>query len=121
MSGTSASDLFFQSKVVSLILSTETEEALEVLSQHYKVAKPKLVVGMPKRFSRNPACYVAAKRTIHVSRREALYNPRVILHEFYHHLRNLTNAQKGIEKYADKFAETYLRSYCIVHSLATSP
>jgi len=66
---------------------------------------------MPKRHSRKPACYVAKKRTIHVSGREALHNPRVILHEFYHHLRNVKDAQKGVEKYADRFAENYLEAY----------
>ena len=104
-------NLALRTKVVALILSRDTEEALELLSQHYRVVKPKLTVGMPKRYSKNPACYVAKKRTIHVSRREILWNPHVILHEFYHHLRNLTDAQGGVEKYADKFAKNYLKVY----------
>jgi hypothetical protein len=107
----SNADLVFRAKVVYLILSKDTEEALEMLSQHYKVGKPKVKVGMPKRYSKNPACYVAKNRTIHVSRREILWNPHVILHEFYHHLRRVTDAQGGIEKYADKFAENYLEAY----------
>ncbi len=107
-------DLLFKAKVVSLILSKDTEKALELLSQHYRVAKPKLKVGMPKRHSRKLACYVAKKRTIHVSGREILHNPRVILHEFYHHLRNFADAQKGIEKYAEKFAENYLEAYKMI-------
>ncbi len=111
MSSTLTADLAFKARVVALILSRETEEALELLSQHYRVAKPKLRVGMPKRYSKNPACYVAKKQTIHVSRREILWNPHVILHEFYHHLRNLTDAQGGIEKYAKRFAENYLQAY----------
>ena len=111
MSNMLTADLIFKAKVVALILSRETEEALELLSQHYKVVKPKLTVGMPKRYSKNPACYVAKKRTIHVSRQEILWNPHVILHEFYHHLRNLTDAQGGVEKYADKFAKNYLKVY----------
>ena len=111
LSSTSTADLAFKAKVVALILSRETEEALELLSRHYGVEKPKLRVGMPKRYSKNPACYVAKKRTIHVSRREILWNPHIILHEFYHHLRNLINAQRGIEKYAERFAENYLQAY----------
>jgi hypothetical protein len=107
----SNADLVFRAKVVYLILSKDTEEALEMLSQHYKVGKPKVKVGMPKRYSKNPACYVAKNRTIHVSRREILWNPHLILHEFYHHLRRVTDAQGGIEKYADKFAENYLEAY----------
>lgn len=104
----------FKAKIVNLILSKDTEQALDLLSRHYKVAEPTLKVGMPKRHSKNPACYVSTQRTIHVSSRDMLNNPHVILHEFYHHLRNLTDAQKGIEKYADKFAEDYLEAYKIV-------
>jgi hypothetical protein len=107
----SNADILFKAKVVYLILSKDTEEALEMLSQHYKVVKPKLKVGIAKRYSKNPACYVAKNRTIHVSRREILWNPHIILHEFYHHLRRETDAQGGIEKYADKFAKNYLEAY----------
>jgi len=99
------------------MLSKDTEKALELLSQHYRVAEPRLKVGMPKRHSKKLACYVGKKRTIHVSSRNVLYNPRVILHEFYHHLRSLTDMQKGREKYADKFAEDYLKAYKIVAAL----
>jgi hypothetical protein len=108
---TSTDDSAFKAKIVALILSRETEEALEQLSKRHGVETPKLMVGMPKRYSRNPACYVAKKRTIHVLRREFLWNPHVILHEFYHHLRNISDAQGGIEKYADKFAKNYLLAY----------
>ena len=104
-------DTLFRAKVVSLILSDDTVEALELLSNHYGIIKPKLTVGMPKRYSKNPACYMGKKRTIHVSRREILGNPYVILHEFYHHLRNVINAQGGIEKYANSFAKNYLQAY----------
>lgn len=113
MSNASA-ELLFKAKVVGLILSKDTEKALELLSQRYRVVKPELKVGMPKRHSRKLACYVAKKQTIHVSGREALHNPHVILHEFYHHLRNVANAQKGVEKYAEKFAKNYLEAYRIV-------
>ncbi len=106
-----SADLVFRAKVVYLILSKDTEEALEMLSSHYGVVEPKLKVGMPKRYSKNPACYVSKNRTIHVSRREILYHPSIILHEFYHHLRRVTNAQGGIEKYANNFAKNYLEAY----------
>ena len=107
----STADVYFKAKVVYLILSKDTEEALERLSSHHGVATPKLRVGMPKRYSKNPACYVGKSRTIHVSRREILWSPHVILHEFYHHLRRETDAQGGIEKYADKFANSYIEAY----------
>ena len=107
----STPDILFRAKIVYLILSKDTEEALELLSQHYEVQEPKLRVGMPKRYSRNPACYVAKNRTIHVAKGEILWNPHVILHEFYHHLRRETDAQGGIEKYADKFAKNFIDAY----------
>ena len=104
-------DLFFRAKIVYLILSKDTHDALKLLSSHYDVMEPKLKVGMPKRYSRNPACYVHKNRTIHVSRREILHHPRIILHEFYHHLRSVKNAHGGIENYADGFAKNYLEAY----------
>jgi hypothetical protein len=107
----STADILFRAKIVYLILSKDTDKALEQLSSHYGVVAPKLKVGMPKRYSKNPACYVHKNRTIHVSRREILCNPHVILHEFYHHLRSVTDAQGGIEKYADSFAKGYLEAY----------
>jgi len=104
-------DTLFKAKIVYLILSQDTEEALELLSQHYEVAVPKLQVGMPKRYSKNPACYVAKNRTIHVAKRDFLWNPYIVLHEFYHHIRRETDAQGGIEKYAEKFAKNFIAAY----------
>jgi len=116
LSKTLTSEWLFKAKVVYLVISKDTEKAIELISQHYRIAKPKLKVGMPKRHSKKLACYVARKQTIHVSRREILYNPHVILHEFYHHLRNLTSTQEGLEKHADKFAVDYLEAYKIIAS-----
>ena len=105
------SDCLFRAKIVYLILSKETNEALNLLSTHFEVVEPKLKVGMPKGYSKNPACYVGKTQTIHVARREVLNSPHVILHEFYHHLRRVTNAQGGIEKYADRFAKDFIQAY----------
>lgn len=105
------SEWLFKAKVVHLVISKDAEKAIELMSQHYRIAEPKLKVGMPKRHSKKLACYVARKQTIHVSHRELLSNPHVILHEFYHHLRNLTSTQKGLEKHADRFAADYLKAY----------
>ncbi|MFQ6064420.1 MAG: hypothetical protein ACE5L6_02990 [Candidatus Bathyarchaeia archaeon] len=107
----STAKLALKSKVVSLILSEDTEKALDLLNQHCRIAKPKLKVGMPKRHSKKLACHAMKNPTICVSRRETHHNPHVILHEFYHHLRNSKDAQMGVEKYADKFAENYLQAY----------
>lgn len=104
-------DCLFQAKIVYLILSKDTDEALKMLSSRYEIVQPKLKVGMPKRYSKNPACYVGKTQTIHVARREVLCSPPIILHEFYHHMQRVTNAHGGIEKYADKFAQTYIQAY----------
>ena len=104
----------FRAKIVFLILSQRSEEALEFLGEHYNVRSPSLRVGMPKGHGRHAGCYVSNKRTIFVSDRNNLSNPRIILHEFYHHLRTLNGRHKGTEKYADKFAEEYIRSYELV-------
>jgi hypothetical protein len=104
-------DTLFKAKVVHLILSKETEEALELLSKHYKVSTPKLKMGMPKRDAKHPACYVAKTATIHFANSDNLYDPFVILHEFYHHLRTTGMIHKGTEKNANNFAKDYITKY----------
>jgi hypothetical protein len=49
LSNMSTADLLFKAKVVNLILSKDTEEALQLLSQHYNVAKPNLKVARAAR------------------------------------------------------------------------
>jgi hypothetical protein len=104
-------DTLFKAKIVHLILSKETEEAIELLSKHYKVSTPKLKMGMPKRDAKYPACYVARTTTIHFANSNNLYNPFIILHEFYHHLRTTGTTHRGTEKNADKFAKEYITKY----------
>lgn len=105
------SEELFKAKVVYLILSKKPEEALEFLEQHYHVAAIKLKVGMPKGHVKNAGCYIANKKTICVSNRDNLYNPYLILHEFYHHLRTHDGRHRGTERYADKFAKGYVEAY----------
>lgn len=104
-------DTLFKTKVVHLIFSKKTEEALELLSKYYKVSTPKLKVGMPKRDAKYPACYVAKTATIHVVNGDTLDNPFVILHEFYHHLRTTSMTHKGTERNADNFAKEYVNNF----------
>ena len=104
-------DTLFKAKIVHLILSKETEQALEQLSKHYKVSTPKLKMGMPKRDAKYPACYVAKTATIHFANSDNLYNPFIILHEFYHHLRTTGMTHRGTEKNADNFAKEYITKY----------
>ena len=101
----------FRAKIVHLIISREPEEALESLSQYYHVATPKLRVGVQKGQGKAAGCYVASKKTIYVSDKENLYNPYLILHEFYHHLRTTGKKHKGTEKYANRFAKEYVETY----------
>jgi hypothetical protein len=99
--------------VVWLILNQRTEEALNLLAQHYKVNVPHLKVGLPKgRKKKAFGCYQAKNETISVLNSDVFNNPFVILHEFYHHIRTSVDLQhKGTEKNADKFAAEFLREY----------
>jgi len=101
----------FKVKIVHLILSKKPEEAVESLSQHYHVVTPSLKVGMPKGHGKKVGCYIASKKAIRASNRDNLYNPYLILHEFYHHLRTHNLKPRGTERYANKFAEEYVEAY----------
>ena len=101
----------FKAKIVHLIIGQETEKALELLSQYHHVTKPKLKVGMPKGDVKRRGYYVGQNETIHVADSDSLYNPRIILHEFYHHLRTTGTTHRGAEKNADKFAKDYIATY----------
>jgi hypothetical protein len=61
------------------------------------------------------AVYVHEKNTIYASNSDMLYNPFVILHEFYHHIRSKSGEHKGTEKNADAFAIEFMKSYLRVH------
>ncbi|MCJ7714869.1 hypothetical protein MUO66_10495 [Candidatus Bathyarchaeota archaeon] len=103
----------FKTLIVSLILNKKTEEALIVLAKKYNVTIPKLKVGLPKGHKKNTlGCYITKNSTITVHNGDLLFNPHVILHEFYHHLRtNIEKTHKGTEKNANKFALDFIREY----------
>jgi hypothetical protein len=105
------SQMLFKTKIVRLVLSKKPEDALKALSDYYNVITPELKVGMPKGHKKNVGCYVAKKRTIYVSNLNELYNPYVILHEFYHHLRTYNMKHRGTEKHAERFAKDYIKAY----------
>ena len=102
--------------VVWLILCGRTEEALERLARFYRLDLPRLKVGLPKRQKRKAVgAYSLKEKTIFVLNSDALKNPFVILHEFYHHLRTTVDLKhRGTEKNADKFANEFLRAYASV-------
>jgi hypothetical protein len=101
------------SLVVWFILNGEAEKALGLLSEHFKVSVPPIKVGLPKgRRSTASGCYSSRDRTISVLNSDALKEPFIILHEFYHHLRTSPDAKhKGTEKYADEFAKEFIEAY----------
>ena len=105
-------DDFVVARVVHLILEGLPEKALADLSDHFGIKAPRVEVGTVKRHKRDAlAVYVQAKKTIYASKSEFLYNPFVILHEFYHHLRASTDGKRGTEKHADAFARKAIETY----------
>jgi Zn-dependent peptidase ImmA (M78 family) len=100
-------------RVVWLILNGKPEEALVLLAENYKVALPRLKVGLPKgRTGTAYGCYTPKNETISVLNSDTMRNPFVILHEFYHHLRTSVDLQhRGTEKNADKFALEFINAY----------
>jgi len=102
----------FKFEVVEEILQKRPEIAVKLLSKRYSVEAPHLQVGIVKGHSVNAlGVYVSRNKTIYVRSREVLYNPFVIIHEFYHHLRTNSTVHRGSEKHANLFAKNYLISY----------
>lgn len=86
--------------------------ALDLLCEYYRVERPRLRVGVTKGRTKGVlAVYVARRKEILAARRESLYDPFTILHEFYHHLRYFGDDHRGTEKYADRFAADFIRAY----------
>ncbi len=107
-----APDDRFKAVVVNTILDSKPEKALEMLSGRYRVDTPRLRVGVFKRYSKGVrAVYSADRKEILAAKREFLYDPFVILHEFYHHLRSVGGTHKGTEKNANRFAEEYVLAF----------
>jgi hypothetical protein len=101
-----------KASVVALILDSKPEAALEVLSRWYKVSEPKLGVGVFKGRTKGVAAvYSRNRKEILAARREFLYNPFVMIHEFYHHLRSTSGHHRGTEQQADRFAMEFIAAY----------
>jgi hypothetical protein len=101
-----------KAKVVQMILDKKTEEALHSLSTHYKVNPPQIVVGTIKGKRRTVyAVYVQRERKIYCISSDIFYNPFIVLHEFYHHIRTTGGIHKGSEKYANNYAKGFIDSY----------
>jgi Zn-dependent peptidase ImmA (M78 family) len=101
-----------KTSVVALILDSKPEAALEVLSRWYKVSEPKLGVGVFEGRTKGVAAVYSQKRKeILAARREFLYDPFVMIHEFYHHLRSTSGHHRGTEQQADRFATEFIAAY----------
>ena len=101
-----------KASVVAMILDSRPEEALDLLSEWYHVERPRLGVGVVEgRTKRVAAVYSLRRREILAAKREYLYNPFVMIHEFYHHLRSTSGRHRGTEKEADRFAVEFVRTY----------
>jgi|SRR5579863_8066853 len=98
--------------VVALILDSNPEEAIRILCKWHKVDVPRLGVGVFEGKTKGVAAvYSVRRKEILAARREFLYNPFVIVHECYHHIRSATGKHKGTEKQADKFAIDFIEAY----------
>ena len=104
----------FKARVVWLVLRGDLEKALEELSAHFGVEKPRVKVGLPKGHSRSLAVYDPKRKAIFFKNNDAMRNPFVVLHEFYHHLRMFAGKHRGTEKHADRFALSFITAYCEV-------
>lgn len=101
-----------KAKIVEIILSKKTEEALQILSEYYKVYPPQIVVGTIKGKRKTVyAVYVQREKKIYCINSDIFYNPFVILHEFYHHIRTSGGIHRGSEKHANIYAKSFLDSY----------
>jgi predicted transcriptional regulator with HTH domain len=80
-------------------LNGKVEDALEHLTERYNISSPTIKVGLPNRHRKNTlGCYTAKNQTISVLNSDALKEPMVILHEFYHHLRTCGWEAQGNRK-----------------------
>jgi len=98
--------------IVALILDSKTEEAIDALSKWYRVSRPRLGVGVVEGKTKGiAAVYSQNRKEILAARREFLYDPFVMIHEFYHHLRSASGKHRGTEKQADRFALDFIAAY----------
>jgi hypothetical protein len=108
-------DEMMQARIVQMILTKRTEEALLALSSFYHIEPPKIAVGTVKGKRRTAyAVYVQREKKIYAMDSTIYYNPFVILHEFYHHLRTRDGSHRGTEKHANAYARGFIESYVAV-------
>lgn len=101
-----------KAKIVHMILDRKPEDALQTLSKFYNVTPPEIVVGTIKGKRKTVyAVYVQKERRIYAINSDIFYNPFIVLHEFYHHIRTKSNVHRGSEKHANMYAQGFIDSY----------
>ena len=101
-----------RAKIVYMILNRNTEDALQKLSKFYNVTPPEIVVGTIKGKRKTVyAVYVQKERRIYVINSDIFYNPFIVLHEFYHHIRTRAGVHRGSERHANMYAKSFIDSY----------
>ena len=101
-----------KAQIVRMILEKQTEKALEKLSEFYHVTSPQIVVGTIKGKRRTVyALYVQKERKIYALNSDIFFNPFVVLHEYYHHIRTKLGVHRGSERNANKFAQEFVNAY----------
>jgi hypothetical protein len=101
-----------KAKIVYMILNRKTEEALQSLSKFYNITPPEIVVGTIKGKRRSVyAVYVQKESKIYAINSDIFYNPFVVLHEFYHHIRTKGGIHRGSEKHANMYAKDFVDAY----------
>ena len=101
----------FRALVVYLILSKNTERAVELVGKRFGVKPPKLSVGVIKGKKRALAVYSVSTNSISFANQDHYFDPFVVLHEMYHCIRSATGEHRGTEKNADRFALDYIQEY----------
>jgi hypothetical protein len=101
-----------KTKIVYMILNKKTEEALQHLSKFYNMTPPEIVVGTVKGKRKTVyAVYVQKESKIYATNSDVFYNPFIILHEFYYHIRTKGGIHRGSEKNANRYAKSFIDAY----------
>jgi hypothetical protein len=105
-------DDLIKAKIVYMILDKQTEKALLELSNLYNISSPEIVVGTIKGKRKTVyAVYVQKESRIYCMDSDIFYNPFIILHEFYHHIRTKVGIHRGSEKHANLYATGFIAAY----------
>ncbi len=100
-----------KAEVVRLILEGKFMEALEIVCKAYGKPPPRVKIKRVKGMGSALAVYRARDETIYLGDGSYTRNPFILLHELYHHLRMFAGEHRGTEKYADRFALSFIRAY----------